>query len=204
MTIVAFCCVLSASDAYGQRGIGDRAGVAQQADKPDLVSLSGEVTAIETGPCEQTTGWAPMGTHVVLKTSKGKELNVHLGPAVAVKHVVDKLKVGETVSVKAFRTEQMLKQHYVAQSLVIGGESIELRDENLRPLWAGNPAAWRGWGRAQAGDGYGYGGGYGRGSCPLWGGPPSGRGPGWGGRGRGAGFGRMGRRGGGYGRGPGW
>jgi hypothetical protein len=213
MAIFAFWCVFSASDVYGQKGIGDRAGVAQQADKPNLVSLSGEVTSIETGPCQQGTGRAAVGTHVLLKTTKGKELNVHLGPAVAVKHVADKLKVGETVSAKAFRTGQMLKRHYVAQSLVIGDESIELRDENLRPLWAGNPEAWS-WRGSQGGAGYS---GRGRGNCPLWGSPPAERGPGWGGpsrggygrgygqragSGRGAGFGT--RRGGGYGRGPGW
>jgi hypothetical protein len=209
---ISLCCVLSA-DAYGQRGIGDQAGIAQQVDKPKLVSITGEVTAIETGPCEKGTGRATVGTHVLLKTAKGKDLNVHLGPEVAVKHVADKLKVGETVRVEAFRTEQMVKRHYVAQSLVIGEDPIELRDENLRALWAGNPAGWGGRGRAQGGVGYGGGG---RGNCPLWGDAPAGRGPGWGGPGRGgygrgygqragggrgAGFGQ--RRGGGYGRGPG-
>jgi hypothetical protein len=211
MTILALCCVLSA-DIYGQRGIGDQAGIVQQVDKPRLVSISGEVKAIETGPCEQGTGRAAVGTHVLLKTAKGKELNVHLGPEPAVKHIADKLKVGETVRGKAFRTEQMAKRHYVAQSLVLGDESIELRDENLRPLWAGNPVGWGGWGRGQGGAGYG---GRGRGNCPLWGDAPAERGPAWGGPGRGgygrgygqrsgggrgAGFGQ--RRGGGYGQGP--
>jgi hypothetical protein len=223
MTILAFWCVWSASDVYAQRGTGDQAGVAQQADKPELVSLSGKVTAIETGPCEQGTGRAAVGTHVLLKTTKGKELNVHLGPEGAVDHVADKVKVGETLSVKAFRTQQMLKRHYVAQSLVIGDEKIELRDEDLRPLWAGNPNAWRGREGSQAGAGYGYRGGRyagrGRGNCPLWDGPLDERGPGWGGPGgggygrgygqragggRGAGFSQMGRRGDGYGRGSRW
>ena len=128
---------------HAQRGIGEPTGVAQQAVKPEVVSLSGEVLAVETGPCKNTTGPADVGSHFLLKTPKGKRLNVHLGPAAAVDYIVEQLPVGKKVTVGAFRTAKMPKNHYVAQSLAFGDSSIQLRDEDLRPFWArGNAVYW--------------------------------------------------------------
>ena len=52
---------------------------------PGLVAtLSGRLVEIKTGPCEQTTGPALVGTHLLVKNKKGETLNVHLGPEAAV------------------------------------------------------------------------------------------------------------------------
>lgn len=172
--------------AFAQRGMGEPAGVAQQAVKPEVVSLSGEVLAVESGPCKKTTGRADVGSHFLLKTPKGRELNIHLGPAAAVHYIVVQLPVGQKVTVHAFRTTKMPKNHYVAQSLTFGSTTIRLRDENLRPFWARGNAVSGGQGGPQRARGNGRG--------PHYG-------PGWGGPGRG--YGRDGS-GGRYGRGPGW
>jgi hypothetical protein len=158
------------------------------------VSLSGKLKAIETGPCEMTTGRAYLGTHILLETPKGKELNIHLGPAPALDEIVDQLPEGKKVSVKCFRTERMPKDHYVAQSVAFGDTSLQIRDEDLRPFWAGGSggafgARARQWGSGK-GPGYGWQlhSGYGRGR--RW---RRGQGYGWESRGtprRGAGFGR--------------
>jgi len=227
VTLLAAGCVLwcgwAVSEALGQKGIGDPTGVARQAVKPEVVSLSGKITDVKSGPCELTTGRAVIGTHVLLETDKGKSLNVHLGPQAVVADVAARLKVGETLAVKAFHTGKMSEGHYVAQSLELGDETIALRDAGtLRPGWAGAPAVRRAWGGYRPGGGYGYAQGRagdwrGTWACPRWGGPPQGQGPGWGApsRGPGRGFGPCygrGRRGGrgmgrgswqGQGRGPG-
>jgi len=147
-----------ASPAFAQKGVGDTSGVARQATQPQVVSLTGKIVEVKTGPCESATGRSPVGTHLLLQTPKGERLNIHLGPAEAVAEMVAKLSIGEQATVQAFRTEKMKEQHYVAKSLKQGDVAVELRDENLRPFWAQGPGRGgqgRGWGM-----GYGFGGRY--------------------------------------------
>lgn len=193
--VLAIACGLAASAAHAQRGVGDPTGVARQAVKPEGVSLSGKVLEVMTGPCENTTGRSPLGTHFLMKTEEGETLNIHLGPAVQVEFVAKDLSEGKNVQVRAFRTDKMEESHYVAQSLAYGDRTVQLRDDDtLRPVWAGGRGArnraagvragfglGRGWGA-----GYGYrhgrgpGGGYGqqRGRGPGWGRPLGGQ-PWW-------------------------
>lgn len=130
--------------AHAQRGMGDPSGIARQAVKPDLVTLSGKLLEIKTGPCEKTTGRSPIGTHLVLETAKGEKLNVHLGPQAAVAETVAKLKLGEPVTVQVFRTEKLPENQYIAQSLQSGDIKAVLRDAGLRPTWAGQGGGGRG------------------------------------------------------------
>jgi len=159
-TVGALWC-FSATEALAQKGMGELSGVARQAVKPEVVSLTGKVTAVESGPCELTTGRASIGTHVMLETEDGESLNVHLGPQVAVAELAKRLKRGTALSVRAFRTDKMPEGHYVAQSLTLRNKTIELRDASLRPVWAGGRGAGRrGW---QAGPAAGFGRGIGPG-----------------------------------------
>jgi len=184
---------VGASEAPAQRGMGDATGVARQAVEPEVVSLSGKITEVESGPCKLTTGRVGIGTHVLIETDEGNTLNVHLGPQAAVADVAGRLRVGKTLAVKAFRTDKMPEGHYVAQSLAIGDRTIVLRNAALQPVWAGGRAMGRGRGASLPSAGYGYaqGRGAGRGAwyCPMWGGPPQCRGPGWGAPARGPGRG---------------
>ena len=84
-----------------------------------------------------TTGRAEIGTHLWLKTPQGTELNIHLGPADAVESLVKGLSPGTQVMVRGFRTKGLPEGQYVAQSLKDGDTTIRLRDEQLRPVWAG-------------------------------------------------------------------
>lgn len=162
-SIAAVVVVLGLSSAaFAQRGVGDAQGVAQQATKPEVVSLSGKVLKVETAPCEMTTGRSLLGTHFVLKTRDKKKINIHLGPAGAVEFVTKKLSQGQKVQVAAFRTDKMKEGHYVARTIAFGSQTVELRDETLRPVWAGRGGP--GWGR-----GRGRGAGYGRGRRAGWG-----------------------------------
>jgi len=158
--------------AYAQRGLGDPAGVVRQGLTPELVTLSGKIAAIETQPCQKTTGGGVLGTHLVLSAKGGEKWDVDLGWAPAVAFLVEQLSVGRKVSVTAFRTDKMPEGRYVAKSVSFGGQTVSLRDDTLRPIWAGGRGA--GWGGRT---GAGYGGGRGPGGGRGWGG---GRGPGWG------------------------
>jgi predicted Fe-Mo cluster-binding NifX family protein len=133
-------CVLAFawSGAFAQRGTGDPQGVARQPAKPQVVSLAGEVLEVKTEPCQMTTGRSSRGAHLLIKTSEGKTINLHLGPAAAVESVTEGLSRGAQIKAEAFQTETMEKDQYIARSLTIGRRTVELRDENLRPRWAGS------------------------------------------------------------------
>ena len=138
-SIVALSLSLLLSNiAFAQKGIGDDSGIVRQGLAPPVSSISGELLDIKSGPCEKTTGKANIGTHLIIQGSKGQKLNIHLGPANAVDHVVEKLSLKQPLYLDVFHTERMPVNAYIAKSLTIDGEVIHLRDENLRPSWA-NP-----------------------------------------------------------------
>jgi hypothetical protein len=168
----ALCLGLGPAAARAQRGVGETTGVARLAVKPEIVQLAGTLTAIHTGPCEHTTGYGRVGVHLMVETADGKSLNIHLGPTTAVAFAVARLEVGQSIAIDAFRTEAMPADQFVAVRIDVGGESVTLRDETLRPVWAGRgfgarrgAASSGGWGRG-GGRGYGHGRGWG-GPCRL-------------------------------------
>lgn len=138
MTIGTTCLlVLGACVApAGQKGLGDATGIAQGTQKPAIVSLSGTVDKIKVGPCEHTTGKADIGFHLILQTEDGKKLNLHVGPADALKDVRDRISIGQSVGAKVYRTEAMPADAYITQTLTVGEEAIAIRDDDLRPVWA--------------------------------------------------------------------
>ena len=120
----------------GQRGMGDSRGVAQQRLKPSLVRISGRLEQIKTHPCDNTTGQAELGTHLILKDKSGQELNIHLGPAPAMSKIVNQLAVGKSLDLLGFRTDKMPSNHYAATTLILANRVIQLRDSDLRPYWS--------------------------------------------------------------------
>lgn len=160
-----------ATPAAAQKGIGEQTGVAREAVKPPVQEMSGTVADVKIGACEQTTGRSNMGAHLMVTVEGGKTINLHLGPLSAVEHVVEQVPTGTPIAFEAFRTEEMPEDAYVAKSIAVDDKVIHLRDDNLRPSWAGG----RGFGRGQGrGQGLGQGGGQGLGR-----GSDGGRGPCW-------------------------
>lgn len=170
LTAVAAACW--ATTATAQRGAGEAQGIARQANKPAVVEITGTVEEIKIGPCQRTTGRAAEGAHLLLSTGYGEQINLHLGPADAVKQVTEQVVVGDTITAQAFQTDKLGNDEYVAQSVAVGDETIALRNEALRPEWAGGRGMGRGSGQGR-GRGQGRGNGQGRGG---WGpGPGGGR-----------------------------
>lgn len=141
-----FTFVLFLSTAHAQKGVGDETGLARQAVKPTLTSLSGTVVSVDTKVCEKTTGHGEVGTHFLLKTDQNTTLNIDLGwsEADVVKNLAKNLAQGKQVTVAAFRTEKMPPDRYVAKSVTLDGATTILRDDNLRPVWAGRGAGGQG------------------------------------------------------------
>ena len=139
LAVLAGLLLLVVYSAHAQRGQGDLTGMGMESDKPQLVMISGELDHIKTGPCENTTGQAYIGTHLFLRTGDGDTMhNIHLGAAYAVESYVDKLSIGQNIEVLGFRTEIMEESHYIAKEITANGHTFVLRDEDLRPFWAGD------------------------------------------------------------------
>lgn len=205
---VVLAALIAASPvALAQRGLGDEQGVVRQGVETERVSVEGKIKEIVVEECENTTGPFAVGMHLLVTTAEDKQYNVHLGPAVLIKGMIEPLKTDQAVTVQAFRTEKMAADDLVAVELKFGAKTVRLRDENLRPVWAGGRGGFfrqyddrSDLPRLRQGYGRGYGMGYGQGS-----GAGYGRGMGRGGYGRGVygskGYGRGWGSGMGYGRG---
>ncbi len=193
LLLVACLALLLCGGAYGQKGMGDPTGIVRQGLNPPLTTLSGKLVSIETHPCENTTGYALAGTHLIVEAEDGTKYNIHVGPADAVASIVEPLTAGARIEVQAFRTATMPQDQYVATRLVLAADRVvELRDASLRPFWAGQGGfgrganqRWTGRGQAWTGRGQAWGrrGSYRWQAAPNWSGPQF-RG-GWRGRGRG-------------------
>ncbi|MDZ7717878.1 MAG: hypothetical protein U5K72_03535 [Balneolaceae bacterium] len=122
-----------------QKGVGDATGIAREVEKPAIESFEGVLEQIKTGPCEHTTGHAYIGTHLFLKTGNSNQiLNIHLGAAYALESYVKGLEAGQIIEVQAFRTDAMEQGQYIAKEITANGQVLQLRNENLRPFWAGD------------------------------------------------------------------
>ena len=139
--------------ARAQKGVGDENGVSRQSAKPKVIAMTVVVRKVDSHPCENTTGPAPVGTHFLARGSGKENLNIHLGPAEEVKEIAAQLKRGLEIKADVFRTGKMPANHYVAKTLYIDGQILHLRDKDLRPFWAGD-AEGKGNGR---GSGFGKG-----------------------------------------------
>jgi hypothetical protein len=159
--------LIFAVPAAAQKGMGEPAGVAGQAVKPPIETMSGTIKDVKIGPCERTTGRSLQGVHLIVQADTGKTINLHLGPEAALEDVVDQLSAGQQITFEAFRTDIMPADAYVAKSLKMGDTTVDLRDDNLRPKWAIAAQGGRGGG---PGMGAGRGQGQGRGPGPGGGG----------------------------------
>ena len=153
--------LLFAVPAASQKGVGEPTGVAREAVKPPIETLSGTIKDIKIGPCERTTGHSLEGAHLIVQAEDGKTINLHLGPTAALEDVLDQLSVGQHVTSEAFRTDVMPQDAYVAKSVKAGDTAFDLRGDNLRPNWAIAARGGRG-----GGPGMGAGRGHGRGPRP--------------------------------------
>jgi hypothetical protein len=128
--------LLVTSGVFAQKGVGDENGIASQATKPSVTTLSGRISEIKQEPCENSTGKSPVGVHLIIKTNEQKDINLHLGPEDAVDHIVQQIAVGDSLTFAAFRTEKLPEGAFIAKSLTFNEKVVHLRDENLRPSWA--------------------------------------------------------------------
>ncbi|MFW5973714.1 MAG: hypothetical protein ACOCTG_06950 [Bacteroidota bacterium] len=134
---VAALLILTCLPASAQRGVGDPFGIASRVEKPDIHVFGGTITSVEVGPCEASTGRSLTGLHLMVRSEGGHNINLHVGPANDVRPLVGNLEAGTLISFEAFRTEELPENALVARAISHAGGTVVLRDETLRPVWAG-------------------------------------------------------------------
>ena len=138
LIVGAAAAFFAAQDAFAQKGKGDVEGIAQKAEKPEVVEISGKLKRVKIGPCEKSTGRAEEGVHLLLQDEKENEINLHLAPKDVVGPVVKDVRISQKVTAKAYQTEKCAEHEYIAQNFSFNDKTYRLRDEKLRPYWAGS------------------------------------------------------------------
>lgn len=135
--ILCLCLVSPVAFVPAQRGTGEEEGVARQQTPVVRNTVTGQVIDVKIARCEQTTGSADIGMHYFLKTEEDLILNLHLGPEEAIKALGLPEEPGFPLTATVFRTENNRENHWVVISATFGDSTLRLREENLRPVWAG-------------------------------------------------------------------
>ena len=135
---VALFAILSfmAIAGYSQKGTGEDKGVSREQINPELLRMEGTVEKIELAPCEDTTGKSVSETHLMVRTNEDL-INVHLGPTAEVSKLIS-TKEGDQITMALFQTDKLFKDDYIAKAVIVNGEIVMLRDDDLKPVWAGN------------------------------------------------------------------
>jgi hypothetical protein len=130
--------MLSFSVCYSQKGANDQYGIARLRQSIAIEKLEVEILKIVEGPCENTMGRSDSGTHLIVRNmADGKQLNIHLGPTNQMQTLVALLPPGKKISAEVFRTPKLAEDQYISKELVIDDLVYEIRDQDLRPFWAG-------------------------------------------------------------------
>ncbi len=123
--------------SFAQKGTGQRTGIAREGINPEIISFTGIIKDMKDGPCVSGTGRYESGSHLILEIFNESTINVHIGPTQAVGQVMSELSFGQKITVLAFKTPELCANHYIAKEIFIESKHYVLRNDILRPFWAG-------------------------------------------------------------------
>lgn len=130
--VMVICLVLLAANSWAQPGKG-RNSTGRMYNPATVETLSGEVTSVDKSTSGQGRS---LGVHFTLKTEK-ETIPVHLGPGWYVDQQEVKLAPGDKVEVSGSRVTYQGKPAVIAGQVKKDGKTLQLRDANGVPAWAG-------------------------------------------------------------------
>ena len=101
-------------------------------DPATEATFEGSVEEVRDRECPMSGG---MGSHLILKVSDGKTIEVHLATAKFVKTMDLVFKQGDQVRLRGTRVQFEGKETIFARELTRGNETIMFRDKSGRPIW---------------------------------------------------------------------
>ena len=134
--LILFVLIIFSFVGYGQKGVGNTAGVVRKGINPEIIRLTGKITVILTEPCKNTTGRSNSGTHIIIVTKDNIEKNIHLGPAIEVSYIIRDLIPGQDITCRVFKTKDLAENNFVAIDLQTSERHYLLRDSDYQPFWA--------------------------------------------------------------------
>lgn len=135
LCLIGVLCTMAVA-GFPQKGTGDNTGMSQQQLNPELLKMEGVIEKIEIAPCKYTTGKSTSGTHFMVRTDD-KLINVHLGPTAEVSKLISATE-NDPITLTLFQTGRLPEDEYIAKEVIVNGKNTVLRDENLKPVWAGS------------------------------------------------------------------
>ena len=130
--VTVMCVVLLAANSWAQSGKGRNSG--KRLYNPATVeTLSGEVVSVDKTSSRRGRS---LGMHFILKTDK-ETIPVHLGPSSYLDQQEVKLAPGDKVEVTGSRVTYKGKPVIIAGQVKKDGQTLQLRDANGVPAWAG-------------------------------------------------------------------
>jgi hypothetical protein len=140
--VILFAVILfsASSYSYAQKGMGNKTGIARNNVTNATRKISGKLVKILNEPCTNTTGQYARGLHLIIKQNDQdvERLNIHLGPTSEMSEITEHLKPGQQLELKVFKTNELPDDQYIAKSFTSTHGTYELRNDQLRPFWAGN------------------------------------------------------------------
>ncbi len=134
LALTALLIVGLTATALAQRGPGKRAPRQDRLyDVATVETVKGEVISVETSPAPQGRGY---GIHLRLKTD-AETIAVHLGPKWYVEEQALQVKAGDQIEVKGSRVTYEDQPVIVADQVTRGAETMDLRNDDGTPKWAG-------------------------------------------------------------------
>lgn len=133
---LGLACVLAGASAAGLAPAFAQPGppaADRHYDPQTVETVEGTVTSVDR---VATSGRWGGGVHLMLQTAQGP-LAVHLGPAWFIDSQTLRVAAGDRVTVTGSRLEVGGQPALIARTLTKGSETLTLRDETGRPVWAG-------------------------------------------------------------------
>jgi hypothetical protein len=117
----------------GSQGWGRGSAYTRLYDAKTVETVKGEVVIVQTFTPDKGMGY---GVHLQLKTDQ-ETLAVHLGPAWFIENQDTKIEAKDVVEVKGSRVTFEGKPALIAAEVKKGDETLQLRDPDGYPAWAG-------------------------------------------------------------------
>lgn len=129
--------------------------------RPAAVAYNKQAETTVTGTVQSVTqqqrAGLGTGTHLMVRTTAGQNLDVHLGPTAYLEQQQLRIEPGDTVEITGARTIIGGQTVMLARQVCHDNRTVTLRDSSGKPMWAGSgrgPGSGRGRGRG-AGPGSG-------------------------------------------------
>ena len=135
--VIVISSFITSLNSAAQRGPRRGTQFGRMYDVTTVQTINAVVVRIDTLGLFGGTGY--YGIHLLV-TTENEQIPVHLGPALYLNELNNKISLKDTVTITGSRITYEGKPAIIAREIQDGNQRLQLRDNNGLPLWRG----WRG------------------------------------------------------------